>query len=1392
MINKIKKLLKNPLIVLVPLYLWLLVDTLNGLLMRFVDMPVTISNVFKAIVLFLALTTIRNRKHLYIAFAAIGIIAVATVAHLFNPLSAGISRFTLIFEDLLAGVKLVSPIVFTLSLLTIIPALKDRHGKHLRLILLANLGVIALNLGLSLIGVGYSQYKAGLGARGFFLSGNELALVFLTISSAILYFRRNLKSVVYILFVAVIMTFAFLLGTKVAVLGTAFMIGFISLLLRYDSLSHLFTKKRLTKKNLIWIVGFFALLVIGAVIAWKVPYTQDVYWRTRAMIDMSGNTISGLLSQRDVLAGAALTYIKNHFTGLDYIFGIGYDNISRAMAVYPPFRTGITELDMVDLFFYLGGLSLFYYGLWVYMLVKMVVSRPATSAIIFAVVFNLLLLVISTFSGYTLFSAINAPFWATVNVIGLTGVSMKLGLGKMIKKLYQNKLLFVAPALLFIGIDAISTLLRVSSTPTITLSLVYKALAVLFLIPLLKRKQLIFLIFASIVVILLAGIHLLNPLSSLSGLKAVAFGDLQLMFKLLLPVVYALAFYNISKTLKRGVFGVTILVIFAANFLLIIGNELIGLLQLLQTEGLTSITSILGQKGLLFSWNEFSVGYVTIGGYLLYRLRNKNPIVLSAFAVLLLFGTLMVSKKVAIFGTLLFTALTFFIFRYDLLYKALNRNWKGIKRYLIWAIGIIVIGAGLVFAVYKSNLSSFAPTYKFQLDRVTFAYEKISEGDLSPAMEALFSGRNRFAISAAESMKNDFRPSDYIFGIGYRNINTAVGKYQPDHPGITEIDPIDLYMSAGIFAGIYYIAWFVWIVWLGTKLKRSPYFIYIFCLNIFLAAASATSGHVIYSGLNGPFFGIINGVALAINYHKNIKDKHNLVLLSGTGKGGVRAWLDTVSKYLKPIYKTRFKVIRTHAEVEQNLLNIIVFAFALVKLKWYVFIHAGETTIYHINVEQGGSFVRAAIAARLISWIPKSKLVLHIHGARFFEYADKLRSSVKGKRRLTSLFRNSALEVVISLTPSRKTELDALLSELGIKPEFEHLVVPNPIEFDALKSIKKKEYNGILELIYVGRLVEQKNLLTLLKAVSLLVRQGIENVHLSLVGEGDQRPIFEDFISKNSLHKYVTLTGWIEHSKVAEYYDKAHLFVLPSIFESFGIVVLEAYANRLPIVASNTGGLKDLVDEGVNGFKINPTDISGIASSIKKFIDNPALINKMGAQNYEKAKTFDLPIVGKQLINAYEVALRPMMPKLMLIASSGGHLNQLMMLKPWWGKYRRMFVAYDKIDGRTLLKDEPHVLSKHTSIRNPFHVFATAWLAYKTIHAYRPDLIFSTGEGLCVPFFYVGKYLFGAKTVLLDSLSKTHPSLSAYLSYFTVDELLTQWPDVTRKWKRFKYAGRVI
>lgn len=96
---------------------------------------------------------------------------------------------------------------------------------------------------------------------------------------------------------------------------------------------------------------------------------------------------------------------------------------------------------------------------------------------------------------------------------------------------------------------------------------------------------------------------------------------------------------------------------------------------------------------------------------------------------------------------------------------------------------------------------------------------------------------------------------------------------------------------------------------------------------------------------------------------------------------------------------------------------------------------------------------------------------------------------------------------------------------------------------------------------------------------------------------------------------------------------------------------------------------------------------------------------------------------------------------LLLVASSGGHLAQLMSLEPWWSQNRRRWVTFDLPDTRARLQGEDVVHAFHPTTRNAKNLVRNVGVAVKVLRQRRPDVIISTGAAVAVPFFVLGKLL---------------------------------------------------
>jgi beta-1,4-N-acetylglucosaminyltransferase len=146
--------------------------------------------------------------------------------------------------------------------------------------------------------------------------------------------------------------------------------------------------------------------------------------------------------------------------------------------------------------------------------------------------------------------------------------------------------------------------------------------------------------------------------------------------------------------------------------------------------------------------------------------------------------------------------------------------------------------------------------------------------------------------------------------------------------------------------------------------------------------------------------------------------------------------------------------------------------------------------------------------------------------------------------------------------------------------------------------------------------------------------------------------------------------------------------------------------------------------------------------------------------------------------------------RILLVASPGGHLLQMLALEPAWRGLRRTWVTLTRPDATDLLAAEDVVFAHGPTERNIPNLLRNLWLAWRTVHRCRPDVILSTGAALAVPFFIVGR-LYGSRLVYVESLTRVNElALSGRLVYPLTDTFFVQWQMGVRP-RRAIYAGSI-
>lgn len=148
--------------------------------------------------------------------------------------------------------------------------------------------------------------------------------------------------------------------------------------------------------------------------------------------------------------------------------------------------------------------------------------------------------------------------------------------------------------------------------------------------------------------------------------------------------------------------------------------------------------------------------------------------------------------------------------------------------------------------------------------------------------------------------------------------------------------------------------------------------------------------------------------------------------------------------------------------------------------------------------------------------------------------------------------------------------------------------------------------------------------------------------------------------------------------------------------------------------------------------------------------------------------------------------------KICLVGSSGGHLNHLYMLKNYWKDKNRFWVTFDKLDSRSILKNEKKYFCHYPTNRNFKNLIKNTFLAFKILKKERPTLIISSGAAVAVPFFYLGK-LFKAKTIYIEVYDRIDKStLTGKLVYPVTDLFIVQWEDMKKVYPKAINLGSIF
>jgi len=139
-----------------------------------------------------------------------------------------------------------------------------------------------------------------------------------------------------------------------------------------------------------------------------------------------------------------------------------------------------------------------------------------------------------------------------------------------------------------------------------------------------------------------------------------------------------------------------------------------------------------------------------------------------------------------------------------------------------------------------------------------------------------------------------------------------------------------------------------------------------------------------------------------------------------------------------------------------------------------------------------------------------------------------------------------------------------------------------------------------------------------------------------LVGDGPERPALEREAERIGVGDRLRFEGFVAHDRLPAVLAYADLLVLPSIYEELGTVLLEAMQAALPIVASRTGGIPDVIEDGVNGLLVSPGDPEALARAIDRLLAERDLARRLSEEAQERAKDYDWEVLAERVLRVYQ------------------------------------------------------------------------------------------------------------------------------------------------------------
>jgi glycosyltransferase involved in cell wall biosynthesis len=269
---------------------------------------------------------------------------------------------------------------------------------------------------------------------------------------------------------------------------------------------------------------------------------------------------------------------------------------------------------------------------------------------------------------------------------------------------------------------------------------------------------------------------------------------------------------------------------------------------------------------------------------------------------------------------------------------------------------------------------------------------------------------------------------------------------------------------------------------------------------------------------------------------------------------------------------------------------------------------------------------KTAYLGAIVNLFLKIPVILTIHNYLF--YGNKKFEKKLQKKIFKIISRYFSKIITVS------NDLKKYLENMGIDSK-KIKTIYNGIEIEN-ENTKRIEKNYKIAGV-ISRFVPQKGIIYFIKCIPVVLKE-IKNVKFLIIGEGPEKENLIKEIKELNIENFVEILPY--QKNISSFLKSFDLLVVPSISEGAGIIILEAMANKLPVVATRVGGIPEIVKHNETGILVEPANIGELSSAIIKLLKEEKLAEKMGESAREIVKEkFDINLMIKETEKLYEDVL---------------------------------------------------------------------------------------------------------------------------------------------------------